>query len=149
MGAITGCRTGGRVMDSNLYDLPAEAQEALLDMSERDLELLMIEVRRDQFDARAAAYPADGEGAAKGARAALVKPATVVIDDPLQMFAAIFETVREVLAKGAADDLDRTDCMNLWLLTDLADDLLRHHRATVEEANHRLRAHTHPAPQKK
>ena len=136
-------------MGSNLSDLPAAAQKALLSMSRDDLDMLMIEIRRDQYEERTAAYPADGESAAKGAKDALKKRATLVVDDPIEVFSAIFGVMREAIAKGAGDDLDRTDCMHLWLVSDLADDLLRHHRATLEEAHHRLRACTHPVPKKK
>ena len=130
----------------SLARLPADAAAILTGSSEEELDLLMIEVRRLKEDAKLAAYPADADAAVKGARKALRDGVTVTVDEPLEAFAAIFAVVREVLAKGIADDLDKIDCEHLWRVTDIADDLLRAHRAAVEEAELRLRAHTHPVP---
>jgi hypothetical protein len=66
-----------------------------------------------------------------------------VVDDPLDAAMALFRVMRLALGKGASDDLDSADCMDLWTLADLTDDLLRQHKAATEEAGHRLRAFTH------
>jgi hypothetical protein len=132
-----------------LSDLPAEAQELLKGMSSRNLELLACQIRGQQLDERIAAFPTDAEAAAKGARAALRRDVLLTVEEPLDAFVSLFEVLREALAKGASDDLDRTDCMHLWKVSDIADDLLRAHVAAVQEAELRLRAFTHPLSETK
>ena len=130
--------------DTLLSDLPAEAQEALKGMSRAQLEFLLCEVRGHQLDAQVSQYPADAEAAAQGARYALRREATITVEDPLDMLVSLFNVTRMMLAHGSTEDLDRTDCLHLWKVTDMADDLLRAHVAAVGEAGLRLRAHTHP-----
>jgi len=130
-----------------LSDLPAEAQAMLKSMSPDALELLMCEIRGRQYDDRIGGHPSDPEGAARGTHKALCQPAALVVEDPLDLFAALFAVLREVLAKGASDSLDNIDCMHLWKMTDIADDLLRAHVGNVNDAKDRLRAFTHPPMQ--
>jgi hypothetical protein len=129
---------------SMLSELPTEAQKALLALTPKQVELLGCEIRGRQVDERTAAFPTDAEGAARGARHVLNEPAALVVDDPLDAALALFRVMRLAIAKGASDDLDSADCMDLWTLADLTDDLLRQHKAATEEAGHRLRAFTHP-----
>ena len=131
-----------------LSDLPADVQATLTSLSPHNLELLACEIRGHQIDEERASYPADGDAAAKGAREALRREAVLKVEEPLDMLVSMFEVVRNALAHGAAEDLERIDCMHLWKMTDLADDLLRAHVAAVREAENRLRAHTHPLPRK-
>ena len=73
---------------TRLSDLPAEVQDRLKAMTPADLDLLATEVRGLQIDEEVTRHPADAEGAAKGARAALCAPAALAVDDPLVAFAA-------------------------------------------------------------
>lgn len=128
---------------SLLADLPTDAQTKLLSLTPKELEYLGCEIRGRQMDNCTAAFPIDAEGAARGARQAMTAPAALAIDEPLDVFAALFGLVRQVVGKGSTEGLDCVDCTELWILTDLADDLLRHHKAATEEARNRLRAFTH------
>ena len=134
--------------DISLSDFPPEAQAKLKSLSNESLESLLCDIRGRQIDEERANYPADGDAAAKDAREALNRDAAIKVEEPLDMFVSLFAVVREVLAKGERDDLDRIDCLHLWKLTDIGDDLLRAHVAAVREADNRLRAHTHPLPRK-
>ncbi|MCC5974730.1 MAG: hypothetical protein JJT81_11840 [Rubellimicrobium sp.] len=136
-------------MDSTrtrLSDLPAEAQDILRGMSRQDRDALMFDVHVRQFEDRQAAYPADAEAAAKGAKVAMAKPAALVVDDPLSVFVHLYATIRLTLVFGSMADLDREDAESVLRLVDLAKDLLDTHVANVDEARDRLRAHTHPVP---
>lgn len=132
--------------DLSLTDFPPEAQAKLKGMSDHDLEMLMIDIRGRQLDDITASYPGDAEAAAKGAREALNREFALNVDEPLDMFVSLFAVVREALAHGSTEDLDRIDCLHLWKLTDIGDDLLRAHVAAFKEANDRLRAFTQPVP---
>lgn len=132
--------------DISLTDFPPEVQDKLKSMSDHDLEMLMIDVRGRQHDAIRASYPGEAEAAAKGARGALNRELALNIEEPLDLFVSLFAVVREMLAHGSTGDLDRIDCLHLWKLTDMGDDLLRAHVAAVKEADLRLRAFTHPVP---
>lgn len=138
--------TPGLPRDTRLADLPPDVQELFRRMSPNNLELLACEIRGQQLEAEIASYPTDTDAASKGARAALRREVVLKVDEPLDAFVSLFAVVREALAKGASDDLDKIDCMHLWKLTDIADYLLRAHVAAVAEAEMRLRAAVAPRP---
>lgn len=128
-----------------LSDLPAEAQEMLVGMSRANLELLACEIRGHQFEAQVAAFPADADAAAEGARAALRRPAQIEREEPLNDFLALWRVLQTVLVYGATyGDPGEADFDALHRMTEIADDLLRAHVAAVGEAELRLRAFTHP-----
>lgn len=131
-----------------LPDLPAEAQAALVSMTPGDLRLLACEVRGSQLDDATRVYPSDAEGAARGARLAMLRPAALEVEDPLDAFEVIFRTMRLAIYHGSSDGLDKADCLDLWRISDLAEDLLRDHGAALREAKDRLRAFTHPTANK-
>ena len=132
--------------DISLTDFPPEVQAKLKSLSHESLELLLCDIRGRQLDDITASYPGDAEAAAKGAREALNREFALKVEEPLDMFVSLFAVVREALAHGASEDLDRIDCLHLWKMTDLADDLLRAHVAAFKETDDRLRAFTHPLP---
>lgn len=132
--------------DISITDFPPEVQAKLKSLSHEALELLLCDIRGRQLDDQIASYPGDADAAAKGAREALNREFALKVEEPLDMFVSLFAVVREMLAHGSTEDLDRIDCLHLWKMTDLADDLLRAHAAAFKEANDRLRAFTHPVP---
>ena len=131
---------------TRLADLPTDVQELLKGMTPGEFDLLGCEARGQAHHDRLDALPADAEGAAKGARAALKREAHIMRDEPLGDFLAFWTVLRMALVAGASDPLGEVECDALHRVAEIADELLSHHHAAVEEAGNRLRAYTHPLP---